>query len=209
MTQRGVQRREVFFSDEDRLRYLEFVREAAERFGVTFWSWCLMTNHLHFVAVPQGEKSLALCFGKAHTQYTRMVNFRNGWRGHLWQERFGSSPMDEPFTYHAVRYVLRNPVRAGIVRLPWRYESSSAAFHVGEKKTDPLVKPNKELDEMVGNWQEYLVEPDADEVLCRLRSETAVGRPLGEAAFVQKLEEDLDRFLTRRPPGRPRKRRRN
>jgi hypothetical protein len=38
--------------------------------------------------------------------------------------------------------VLRNPVRAGIVRLPWRYEWSSAAFHVGEKKTDPLVKPN-------------------------------------------------------------------
>jgi putative transposase len=106
----------------------------------------------------------------------------------------------------SVRYVLRNPVRAGIVRLPWRYEWSSAAFHVGEKKTDPLVKPNKELDEMVGSWQEYLVEPDADEVLCRLRSETAVGRPLGEAAFVQKLEEDLDRFLTRRPPGRPRKR---
>ncbi|TFG89466.1 MAG: hypothetical protein E4H17_00665 [Gemmatimonadales bacterium] len=62
------------------------------------------------------------------------------------------------------------------MRLPWRYEWLSAAFHAGEKKTDPLVKPNKELDEMVGNWQEYLVEPDADEVLCRLRSETAVGR---------------------------------
>jgi hypothetical protein len=59
---------------------------------------------------------------------------------------------------------------------------------------------------MVGSWQEYLVEPDADEVLCRLRSETAVGRPLGEPAFVQKLEEGLDRFRTRRPPGRPRKR---
>jgi hypothetical protein len=59
---------------------------------------------------------------------------------------------------------------------------------MGEKKTDPLVKPNKELDEMVGNWQEYLVEPDADEVLCRLRSETAVGRPLGDAVFVQKPE---------------------
>jgi putative transposase len=60
VTQRGVQRRDVFFSDEDRLRYLEYVREAAERFGVTFWSWCLMSSHVHFVAVPQGEKSLAL-----------------------------------------------------------------------------------------------------------------------------------------------------
>ncbi len=74
-----MQRRDVFFSDEDRLRYLEFVREAAERFGVSVWSWCVMTNHVHFVAIPQGEKSLALCFGKAHTQYTRMVNFRHEW----------------------------------------------------------------------------------------------------------------------------------
>ena len=208
VTQRGVQRRDVFFSDEDRLRYLEFVREAAERFGVTIWSWCVMANHVHFVAVPQGEKSLALCFGKAHTQYTRMVNFRSEWRGHLWQGRFGSSPMDEAYTYHALRYVLRNPVRARLCRVPWRYEWSSAAFHVGEKKADPLVKRDKALDKLVGDWREYLVEPDADEVLCRLRSETSVGRPLGRPAFVRKLEEDLDRFLTRRPPGRPRKKRR-
>ena len=209
VTQRGVQRRDVFSSDEDRLRYLEFVREAAERFGVAIRSWCLMSNHVHFVAVPEGERSLALCFGRAHTRYTRMVNFRERWRGHLWEGRFASSPMDDPHVFHAVRYVLRNPVRSGLVRLPWRYEWSSAAFHVGERKTDPLVKANEELDGMVGDWREYLVEPDADEVLCRLRGETAVGRPLGSAAFVRKLEEDLDRFLTRRPPGRPRKRRLN
>ena len=100
-------------------------------------------------------------------------------------------------------------MRAGIVRLPWRYEWSSAAYHVGEKETDPLVKPNKELDVMVGDWREFLVEPDGDEFLCRLRSETAVGRPLGEPAFVRKLEEDLDRLLTRRPPGRPKRRRKH
>ena len=62
---------------------------------------------------------------------------------------------------------------------------------------------------MIGDWREYLVEPDADELLCRLRRETSVGRPLGSPAFVRKLEEELDRFLTRRPPGRPRKKRRN
>jgi len=205
ITQRGTRREDVFFSDEDRLQYLMFLREAAERFGVTIWSWCLMSNHVHFVAVPKSENSLALCFGKVHTKYTRMINFRKGWRGHIWQGRFGSSPMDGPHAFHAVRYVLRNPVRAGLVRLPWRYEWSSAAFHVGERKTDPLVGETPELDGMVGEWREYLVEPDADEVLCRVRRETSVGRPLGDREFVQQLEEDLDRFLTRRPPGRPRK----
>jgi putative transposase len=98
-----------------------------------------MTNHVHFVAVPASEESLALCFDKAHTKYARMVNFRSGWRGHLWQGRFGSSPMDESHAYLAVRYALRNPVRAGVVRLPWRHEWSSAAFHVGERATDPLA----------------------------------------------------------------------
>jgi len=204
LTQRGVQRRDVFSSDEDRLGYLEYVREAAERFGVTIWSWCLMSNHVHFVAVPSGEKSFALCFGRAHTQYTRMVNFREGWRGFLWQGRFASSPMDEAHAYHAVRYVERNPVRAGLCRVPWRYEWSSAAFHVGEKPTDPLAKPDG--SQSVDDWREYLAEPDADDVIRLIRRETAVGRPVGDDEFVQKLEEELDRHLTRRPPGRPRKR---
>ena len=67
------------------------------------------------------------------------------------------------------------------------------------------MKETADLDGMVGDWREYLVEPEADEMLCRMRRETTVGRPLGSAAFVQELEEDLDRFLTCRPPGRPRK----
>jgi hypothetical protein len=143
----------------------------------------------HDVVVPSEKESLALCFGRAHTQYTRMINFRNEWRGFLWQGRFGSSPMDEPYTYHTVRYLLRNPVRACIVRMPWRYEWSSAAFHVGEKKTDPLVKPKGELDDMIGDWREYLLEPGADNVLCQVRRETSVGRPLGSPEFVEKIGE--------------------
>jgi len=206
VTQRGSRRQEVFFSDEDRLKYLDLIREAAEQFGVTFSAWCLMSNHVHFVAVPSGEKSFALCFGKAHTQYTRMVNFREGWRGFLWQGRFASSPMDEAHAYHAVRYVERNAVRAGLCRLPWRYEWSSAAFHVGEKLTDPLVKPDG--SQSVDDWREYLAGPDADDVICLIRRETAVGRPVGDDEFVGRLEQALDRRLTRRPPGRPRKRRR-
>lgn len=74
ITQRGTRRQDVFFSDEDRLNYLGMVAESADRFGVAIWSWCLMSNHVHFIAVPKTEQALALCFGRAHTQYTRMVN---------------------------------------------------------------------------------------------------------------------------------------
>lgn len=207
LTQRGNRRQEVFFSDGDRTAYIDIVRESAERFGVRIWAWCLMPNHVHFVAVPKSERSLALCFGRAHTRYTRMINFREGWRGYLWQGRFASSPMDPAHTYHGVRYVERNPVRARIVRLPWRYEWSSAAFHAGEREGDPLVGREARLGEMVGDWREYLGEADAAEMLEAIRRETPVGRPLGDGRFVRRLEAKIDRGLMRRPPGRPRKRR--
>ena len=208
ITQRGTRSQDVFFDDEDRARYLEFVRDCAERYGVAIRAWCLMTNHVHFVAVPAAGDSLALCFGTAHKRSSRMVNFREGWRGFLFEGRFGSSPMDEAYTHHALRYVLRNPVRAGLCRVPWRYEWSSAAFHVGRRPADPLVSPDGKIEKMVGNWTEFLAEPDADEVLCRLRRESAAGRPLGTGKFLQKLEKKLNRNLVRGRPGRPKKKRR-
>ena len=67
VTQRGNRRQDVFFDREDRSTYLGYVAEAAEQFGVSEWAWCLMTKHVHFVAVPEAEDSLALCFGRAHT----------------------------------------------------------------------------------------------------------------------------------------------
>jgi putative transposase len=203
LTQRGTRRQEIFFSDEDRRCYLELVGAAAQQFGVTIWAWCLMPNHVHFVARPAAEESLALCFGQAHTRYSRMINFRQGWRGFLFQGRFASSPMDWPYAYHAVRYVLRNPVRAGLVRLPWGYAWSSAAFQVGETKTDPLVKKDERLEEMVGDWRKYLCAGEDDEEVLALRRETSVGRSLGNRGFLRQLEARLDRHLLRRRPGRP------
>ena len=112
VVQRGNRRQDVFFSDADREAYL---------------------------ALPKTQRSLALAFSDAHVRYTRMVNFRERWREHLWQERSGSSPMDARHTVAAVPYVERSPVRARLARVPWEYAWSSAAFHVGKKAADPLV----------------------------------------------------------------------
>jgi putative transposase len=166
-----------------------------------------MTNHVHFVAEPKTEDGLAKCFGTAHNRYSRMVNFREGWRGFLFQGRFGSSPMDPTYTYHTLRYVLRNPVCAGLVRVPWTWEWSSAAYHVGKKPTDRLVKRDDEIEKMVGDWVSYLTESDDDDMLCELRRQTHSGRPLGPDEFVRGLEKRLKRNLTRQPPGRPKKKR--
>ena len=203
VTQRGTRRQEIFFSDEDRRGYLELVRAAAEHFGVTVCAWCLMPNHMHFVATPAAVDSLALCFGQAHTRYSRMINFRQGWRGFLFQGRFASSPMDWPYAYHALRYVLRNPVRAGLAGVSWAYSWSSAAFLVGEKETDPLAQRERRLEEMVGDWRGYLSGTEDAEEVRSLRRETSVGRPLGSSGFVRQLEARLDRQLIRGQAGRP------
>jgi len=79
----------------------------------------MMSNHVHFVAVFAEIDSPARCFSDAHVRYTRRINYREGWKGHLWPARFGSSVLDENHWIAAVRCAERNPVRAGLVKEAW------------------------------------------------------------------------------------------
>jgi putative transposase len=130
VTQRGIRSIPVFHTDSDRRRYLEFVRVEIDRFGVNILAWCLMTNHVHFIAVPKSETALARAFGEAHRRYTRMKNFEEGVRGYLFQGRFSSVVLDERHLMAAARYVELNPMRAHMVAHAWEYAWSSAAFHM-------------------------------------------------------------------------------
>jgi putative transposase len=206
IVQRGNRRLDVFFNDDDRHAYLAFLRNACEKHGVTIWAYCLMSNHVHFVAVPQQEDSLARCFSDAHVRYTRRINSRKGWTGHLWQARFGSNVLDERHLIASVRYIERNPVRAGIVHNPCEYPWSSAPFHVGQVRKDPLVNTNNILSDLIGDWRDFLLAEDNPDFLKRIRRESYVNRPLGDASFIKSLEERLQCKLTRRRAGRPPKR---
>jgi len=146
---------DVFFSDADRLAYLDLLAKYGQRFGVSFLAWCLITNHVHLIAVPGAETSLARGIGEAHRRYTRSINFRSGWRGYLFQGRFHSCALDGQYLLAAVRYVLRNPVRAGIVDQPWDYKWSSARWLVGEVTEDPLAEHSQMLAE-VNDWRRFL-----------------------------------------------------
>ena len=158
--QRGVRRMDVFFSDDDRNAYLELLAEQGERFGVRYLAWCLMDNHVHLIAIPDKEPSRARGIGEAHRRYTRRVNFREGWRGYLFQGRFHSFPLEGGYLLAAVRYVLRNPVRAGIARSPWDYHWSSAKWFVGEKTHDPLAIPSDMFADIADRRSFLLQEED-------------------------------------------------
>jgi putative transposase len=199
VTQRGNRRQPTFFCDEDYEAYLDLMAEWTRRHGVEVWAYCLMPNHVHLVATPPSEAALAHAIGEAHRRYTRRVNFREGWRGHLWQGRFASFPMDEEHLYRVVRYVELNPVRARLVRLPWRHCWSSAAAHLAAKD-DRLVRVAPML-ERAGDWREFLAEGLSIEEAEEFRRHERSGLPLGSERFITRLEGLLGRILRRQKPG--------
>lgn len=204
ITQRGNRRQQTFFCDDDYLAYLELMAEWCRKCRVEIWAWCLMPNHVHLIAVPQTEEGLARAIGEAHRRYTRRINFRENWRGHLWQERFASFPMDESHLLAAARYVEMNPVAAGLVATPRDYRWSSARAHLdGVNDALATVAP---LLEMVGDWNSFLsLSPNHDQDRELMRKHERTGRPLGKASFVENLERTMGRLLQPRKPG-PKKR---
>jgi putative transposase len=90
ITQRGNCRQETFFSADDYRSYLELMADWCTRFAVDVWAYCLMLNHIHLITVPHSDRGLRQAIGEAHRRYTRLINVREGWRGHLWQGRFSS-----------------------------------------------------------------------------------------------------------------------
>ena len=177
VTQRGNRRQRTFFVDEDYEAYIGLMAEWCSRCGVAVWAYCLMPNHVHLIAVPSSEVGLRNAIGEAHRRYSRRVNFREGWRGHLWQGRFASYPMNESYLLAAARYVELNPVRAGLVKSPEVYPWSSAAAHL-TARDDELVKVAPLL-ELVPNWVTFLSTecPDAErKAIRRHERRQTVGR---------------------------------
>ena len=149
ITQRGNYRQNVFEDDSDKSKYIEFIREYSEKYGMKIYAYCLMSNHVHFIAAPVKEDSLAMTFKYSNMRYSSYFNRKNKRSGHLWQGRFYSCPLQFEHALEALRYVERNPVRARMVELPWEYEWSSAREHVGfngEIDTSTKDEGNKSVD---------------------------------------------------------------
>jgi len=154
---------------------------------------------VHIIATPETEDGLRRAIGEAHRRYTRYINFQKKWKGHLWQGRFASFPMDEQYTLATARYIELNPVKAGIVRRAEEYKWSSARAHLcGEDdilvKVNPLLKINP-------NWDELLFSQSSEEEYDLLRRHERSGRPLGSEVFLDNLENLTSRILKKQKPG--------
>lgn len=199
VTQRGNRRQRTFFDERDYRSYIALLCKLRARFEVDIWAYCLMPNHVHFVAMPRSPDGLARLFGLVHHRYARQINKRCNWQGHLWQERFYSTPMDEAHLLAAVRYVELNPVRSGLCDRPEHWEWSSVRAHLGEV-SDPLVD-NAPMLRRVSDWRRYLADESGLDLMESLRSCTRTGRPAGSESFIDAAEALTGRQLRRRKPG--------
>ncbi len=202
VTQRGNRRADVFETDGDRKAYLGYLKRYGDKHGLEVWAYCLMTNHIHLVVVPRRADSLGLTLRDAHTVYAMHFNGRTHMTGHVWQGRFCSCPLDETHLWAAVRYVERNPVRAGLVERAEEYAWSSAAAHCG-LRPDGVLSEEFPPAGVIQDWRAWLHEGEEDDSVERIRRDTKTGRPCGSASFLVQLEHLLRRTL--RPGTRGRK----
>lgn len=204
VTQRGNRRQEVFFCDADRAFYLRRLKHYCDLNRVEVLAYCLMPNHMHAVLVPAADDAFERVFRPLHTHYAQRLNRIRGWSGHVWQGRYFSAPLDDAYLWAAVRYVERNPVRAGMVGRAESYRWSSAAAHCGLRPDRVLGRDASWLADLnvSGTWSAWLAGEDRPAELEALRENVHRGLPCGSPEFVARLESVSGQSLSARPRGR-------
>lgn len=197
--------RQVIFHDEDDIRYfLALLRryQASHRFQL--YHWVIMNNHYHLVLELEHPRELSKIIGAIQQLYAHYHHRRYQTAGQLFQNRFKSQAIEKGIYLLACgRYVERNPVRAGLVTLPWEWPWSSAHHYIGTQDHD-ITQSNPEWlagEGTTDDYQQWLLDSSApgDDALFR-RSVTLIGT----TGFSKQLVS-INGRLSPRGPGRPRK----
>ena len=199
LIQRGNGRQQTFFGAADYAAYRDLLHSHCEAHGVAVWSWVLMPNHVHLILVPDHVDALRAALSKVHRAYAGRIHAREKRTGHFWQGRFGCVAMDEPHLLAALRYVALNPVRARLVQRTqdWRWSSVHALLDPargdGITQTAPVL-------ERVPDFAALLQSGEEEDFSLALRRAESIGRPLGDSAFLDRVEAILGRSPK---PGKP------
>ena len=204
ITQRGNYKQTVFTNNSEYIKYLKWLDDCAKKYYLRILAYCLMPNHVHIVAIPDEEYSLAKTFNTCHMRYAQYFNKKNNLIGHLWQGRFFSCVLDEIYLYSTIRYIETNPIRANLVKDPEEWRRSSALAHLNKESSILSLNDISNYIE-VDNWKDYLLEKGDNSIINNLRSCTLNGKPLGNDLFVVKLEKLLGIQINTSPRGRRRK----
>ncbi len=197
ITQRGNGRSHVFDTESDRTVYLNLLRRNSVEYRLTLWAWCLMSNHIHLLALPERSNSLHRALGRTHADYARYLNIKRASCGHVWQARFFSCIVGPEHLWMTMAYIERNPVRAGLAAEADQYRWSSATSHTTGLDADHLIDMRGwRMEYTPARWKQVLESTlDTETETERIREATIGGRPLGGARFFSDVESRLARTL--------------
>ena len=195
VTQRGNNREQVFFDDQDRRTYLDYLNKYATKYQIDIWAYCLMSSHIHVLAVPQDSESLAFGIGLVNQNYTRYINRKYLRSGRVWQNRFFSCIVDtDEHLWAVARYIENNPVKAGMVTDALDYKWSSAKYHlIGEQ--DSLMERSHWLKEEDREDYRLFLSKHDERVTNAINQATRSGRPYCSSVALLSLENIIGRCL--------------
>jgi putative transposase len=203
--QRGNNRADVFFDHDDRAVYLFLLKTYAEKWNVSILCYCLMTNHVHFLARPSSEESLHKMMQGVALCYTQHINRKYLRTGRLWESRYHSCIVDqESYLWAVARYIEQNPVRAAVAEHAEDYQYSSAGGHFGLVQ-DPVFGEDLFPVMHRNDYIAFVKSTIPAEQIKEIRKNSRTGRPLGTDKFINDIELRLEKRLAALPVGRPRK----
>jgi putative transposase len=212
----------LFACDEDYELFLTVLAEAHGRVPMRTIGYCVMPNHWHLVLWPRGDGDLAefmRWLGVTHTNRHHAARGTVG-TGHVYQGRYKSFPIQQTrparerramgmleggdATLSVLRYVERNPVRAGLASSADAWPWSSAATRGSAEAVVPLADPPG--GPPAEDWLEWVNRPQSEHELAALRRCLQRGRPFGREDWVKRMAGEWNLGSTLRPRGRPRNR---
>ena len=211
VVQRGNNREPCFIEPENYQFYLELWRTVSSRYGVAVHAYCLMTNHIHFLATPDSKTSLSNTMKVIGSRYAQYINLKYKRTGTLWEGRHRSSLVQtDKYLLSCMRYIELNPVRAGMVVLPEEYKWSS--YRANAWGDENWLRPHVEYFGLKLNridpcraYRDLFKNQLAGEDLYLIRKAAHYCQPVGSDRFRRKNEEMYGIKHGQMKQGRPKK----
>jgi len=195
----------LFRKEDDYLAFHKVVLEAHRRVPIRILDWCIMSNHWHLVLWPRKDGELTAFLRwltQTHAQRWKAAHAAIG-HGHLYQGRFKSFPIQQDeHLLTVLRYVQRNPLRAGLVKsaVQWKWGSAHVRQEPGHDLREllsdgPVDRPK--------HWRQWVDQPQTPAEEEAIRLSLLRGRPYGREPWVRQAAAKLNLAQTLRPRGRP------
>ena len=193
---RGNGRGTVFHKTQDYEAFLSLLAEAKKRHRVKLFGFCLMPNHFHLVVEPAHQTALSQFMQWLLTSHVRRYHKHYGSSGHVWQGRFKSFAVQrDEYLITTLRYVLQNPVRAGLSETvhEWPWSSARRRQLVDRSPVDEEIRWSEQLESRLDELQVATIRE------CLNRQ-----RPFGQSEWQTEMAVTFGLGSTLRPGGRPR-----